>query len=339
VFDHTSTLQFLEQWTGVMCPNISPWRRQVCGDFTSAFDFAHPDFSYPGASFTDLSVINCPSGTTVSPPLTQTDPTQEAGTLTHLPAPYQPNAFCTLNSSTLTVTMTNSGAASVHFGVYANLNTSTPQQFDVPQGTSAAASNLATTSGNYDFSCYGPDGFQRRFAGNLASDYNKIEVVSTINPTNGAFAILFENLSTSSKTFSVSNGYTGLSANYAVAAHTTNSLNIGSETNNGLYDVTVTSTADSLFLRRFLGRAEIAPVVVPPPPIVIGNPSVVSGKFQFNFTGPVGESYKVLVTTNVPDTSSWQLASYGIFGNSAGTFTETNSLSSQQTRFYRMVSP
>ncbi len=32
VFDHTSTLQFLEKRFGVMEPQISDWRRSVCGD-------------------------------------------------------------------------------------------------------------------------------------------------------------------------------------------------------------------------------------------------------------------------------------------------------------------
>src|SRR5262249_16961380 len=32
LFDHTSVLRFLESWTGVHEPNISAWRRAVCGD-------------------------------------------------------------------------------------------------------------------------------------------------------------------------------------------------------------------------------------------------------------------------------------------------------------------
>jgi phospholipase C len=35
-FDHTSVIQLLEQVTGVMNPNISQWRRQTVGDFTTA---------------------------------------------------------------------------------------------------------------------------------------------------------------------------------------------------------------------------------------------------------------------------------------------------------------
>ncbi|EFV82549.1 non-hemolytic phospholipase C, partial [Achromobacter xylosoxidans C54] len=35
VFDHTSVLRFVERRFGVAEPNISPWRRAVCGDLTS----------------------------------------------------------------------------------------------------------------------------------------------------------------------------------------------------------------------------------------------------------------------------------------------------------------
>jgi phospholipase C len=37
--DYTSVIQFLEKWTAALgkpavCPNISAWRRTVCGDLT-----------------------------------------------------------------------------------------------------------------------------------------------------------------------------------------------------------------------------------------------------------------------------------------------------------------
>jgi len=38
-FDHTSTLRFLEKFTGVREENISDWRRRTFGDLTSAFRF------------------------------------------------------------------------------------------------------------------------------------------------------------------------------------------------------------------------------------------------------------------------------------------------------------
>jgi len=48
VFDHTSVAMFLEKRFGVTCTSISPWHRAVCGDLTSAFDFATPnDSAFP----------------------------------------------------------------------------------------------------------------------------------------------------------------------------------------------------------------------------------------------------------------------------------------------------
>lgn len=39
-FDHTSVIRFLEQRFDVREPNISEWRRAICGDLTAAFDFS-----------------------------------------------------------------------------------------------------------------------------------------------------------------------------------------------------------------------------------------------------------------------------------------------------------
>jgi phospholipase C len=47
VFDHTSILRFLETRFGVEVPNLSEWRREVTGDLTGAFNFAHADRHEP----------------------------------------------------------------------------------------------------------------------------------------------------------------------------------------------------------------------------------------------------------------------------------------------------
>ena len=41
-FDHTSTLRLLEARFGVEVPNLTKWRRETCGDLTTAFDFTRP---------------------------------------------------------------------------------------------------------------------------------------------------------------------------------------------------------------------------------------------------------------------------------------------------------
>jgi phospholipase C len=63
VFDHTSTLRFIETRFGVEVPNLSGWRRRVTGDLTNAFNFAaQPNYRaprLPSPSFT--SVVQCVS--------------------------------------------------------------------------------------------------------------------------------------------------------------------------------------------------------------------------------------------------------------------------------------
>ena len=98
-------------------------------------------------------------------------------------------------------------------------------------------------------------------------------------------------------------------------------------------DDTFTATADNSFLRRFLGRVETYV-----PPVVSGGKLLADGAFQFSFSGPAGQPYRVLATTNLPDAASWVAILSGIFGPQPVLFTETN-VSSRPARFYRLSSP
>jgi phospholipase C len=83
VFDHTSLIRFIERRFGVVEPNITPWRRTVTGDLTSAFNFDSPNDE----------VVSLPNTASYEPPNTdrypdyvptlpanQTLPQQEPGT-------------------------------------------------------------------------------------------------------------------------------------------------------------------------------------------------------------------------------------------------------------------
>jgi phospholipase C len=50
VFDHTSTLRFLETRFGAEVPNLSDWRRSMTGDLTTAFNFATVNTTVPTIS-------------------------------------------------------------------------------------------------------------------------------------------------------------------------------------------------------------------------------------------------------------------------------------------------
>jgi phospholipase C len=50
VFDHSSLIRFIEARFGVVEPNISAWRRQTCGDLTTAFRFAQRPAAWPSGN-------------------------------------------------------------------------------------------------------------------------------------------------------------------------------------------------------------------------------------------------------------------------------------------------
>lgn len=81
VFDHTSTLRFLEKRFGVEVPNLSKWRRETCGDLTTALNFAAPNADVaklPVPQPVDASVVGC-SPLLDSYPTTGAVPRQASG--------------------------------------------------------------------------------------------------------------------------------------------------------------------------------------------------------------------------------------------------------------------
>ena len=128
----------------------------------------------------------------------QTAPVQEAGTKLSMPLPYQPDAVASTDCGTgeLNITMTNAGTASVHFAIYANaFRTDGPWQYDVGPGNAASVSFAVAshTDDRYDFTCYGPNGFQRRFIGKLSCDCNQIEASSSIDASAGTLRVRLNN--------------------------------------------------------------------------------------------------------------------------------------------------
>ena len=260
VFDHTSIIRFLEVWTGVPEPNISAWRRQVCGDLTSAFDFAHPDTSYPA-----LPNVTPVSGSPVTPavPSPQTPPVQEPGTRPAMPLPYQPNANATTDCGAhqFNIALTNAGSASVHFAIYANANrTDGPWQYDVAP-YSLINDSFTVTNNNglpYDFTAYGPNGFLRRFAGNLGLDCNQLEVTSSIDTNAGSITLTLQNSTATSVNFTITDGYglTGPWTNSVPPGGLGTNVFFALTNNGGWYDLAVTADGDPQFLRQLGGHIE-----------------------------------------------------------------------------------
>ncbi len=173
VFDHTSVIRFIEQRFRVMEPNISQWRRAVCGDLTSTLDFAHPNTSalpkMPPTKELALRAAALPNRSMPVSPATPVAPTQEPGTRPSRALPYElhVNARHEPDTRMMTLLFSNTGTVAAVFHVYDRLNLGQkPRRYTVDAHRQIDGSwALAAQGGKYDLWVLGPNGFHRHFTG------------------------------------------------------------------------------------------------------------------------------------------------------------------------------
>jgi phospholipase C len=243
VTDHTSVIRFLERWTGVREPNISPWRRAIAGDLTAAFDFREHNTTIPmlpdtAAMQADVDKVE-PSLPTPTPPATgaQQMPAQNPGTRPARALPYQLLANASGSRGKLTVRMSNQGTAAVQLSVYAK--GSAPGTYFVDATGQAQATVQAD-----DVAVHGPNGFLRRFAG--VAD---VEAAVTLNGSVPRLTI--SNTGRAAAQVTLSDGTT---RKITVPAGGTHTETVG--TAHGWYDLTCTLDSAPAFTRRFAGHVE-----------------------------------------------------------------------------------
>ncbi|MES2295000.1 MAG: phospholipase C, phosphocholine-specific [Pseudomonadota bacterium] len=179
VFDHTSVIRFLETRFGVAEPNITPWRRAVCGNLVSAFDFTAADkYVSSGAALPDTSdyVAKVTAARGLPPAvLTQAGglPVQEKGQRPARSLPYILEVTGIAGDGLFTLTIVNQGTAGACFAVYADGDA--PRLYTCGAGQTLT-DRLPVVAGNYGFRVHGPNGFLRVFAN--AAPVNAVEVQS-----------------------------------------------------------------------------------------------------------------------------------------------------------------
>jgi phospholipase C len=159
VFDHTSVLRFLETWTGVKEPNISAWRRAMCGDLTSCFDFRTHDTTIP--LLPDVDALRAEADRTQTrlpkPGVRPGALTQESGTAKARPLPYQPVAWAAVAPGALKLNLANHGTQALQLAAYAYHAGGAPQRFDIPP--SGVVTGDVAYGASYDVAIHGPNGF------------------------------------------------------------------------------------------------------------------------------------------------------------------------------------
>ena len=192
VFDHTSIIRFLEARFGVHEPNISPWRRSVCGDLTSVFDFegpSRPPAPLPGASSRIAAVDSAASRPRPEVPASQVMPVQEPGGRPARPLPYSLQVHAAAAPGKLTLTFVNDGHAGAAFSVWSARPGEGPWFYTVGAGGRLVAEQGLAGDG-YDLVVHGPNGFLRRFAGSGADGP---EVEAAYDPGLGRIVLSLSN--------------------------------------------------------------------------------------------------------------------------------------------------
>lgn len=272
VFDHTSVIRFIESRFGVRESNITPWRRAVCGDLTSAFDFRTPDASMPPlpdtSNYKSIADNQCSTLPAPSVPATpgKIDP-QESGVRRARALPYElhVNAQVDVDQAKLTVHFNNTGEQGAHFYVYAKHRTDGPWRYTVEaNGSLRETFDLSVTGGAYAYTVHGPNGFVRVFSGVVALGADRThghaaapEVKTSYDVANGDLYLRFVNRGHAPVSLTVvDNAYGAHTRRIELPPFGERDACWHLAASHHWYDLTVTAGEAGSFVRRVAGHIE-----------------------------------------------------------------------------------
>ncbi|MER5604021.1 phospholipase C, phosphocholine-specific [Streptomyces sp. NPDC002265] len=258
-FDHTSIIRFVERRFGVHEPNISPWRRAVCGDLTSAFDFSRAD-TRP-VVLPDTDGYRPPDGDrhpdyVPTPPAGPVLPRQECGSRPTRPLKYAPlvDGSAAPDAGTFTLTFASGAQAGAAFLVTSGNRTDGPWTYTTEAGKSVSDTwNTAYSAGSYDLTVHGPNGFLRTFKGSGTAAAGP-EV--TARHHGDAVELTLTNKGSAAVELRLANGYGGRARTFKVRPGATVRHTVDLTASGRWYDLTVSSATDTAYLRRFAGHVE-----------------------------------------------------------------------------------
>ncbi|EGX55804.1 phospholipase C [Streptomyces zinciresistens K42] len=264
--DHTSILRFMERRFGVREPQVSPWRRAVCGDLTSAFDFSRRD-SRP-VSLPDTDAYEPPDTDAYEPPdrerhpdyrpVPPADPAmprQERGLRPSRPLKYAPCADGSVDAAagTFTLTLTGGAEAGAAFHITSGNRADGPWTYTTEAGKTLSDTwNSAYSDGSYDLTVHGPNGFVRSFEGGNGAAGPEV----TARPRGDDIELTFTNRSAAGTLLRIADAYAGRATTVTVRPGATVRRTIGLAAGRRWYDLTVTADGDPAFRRGFAGHVE-----------------------------------------------------------------------------------
>ena len=265
VFDHTSVIRFLEARFGVTESNITPWRRAVTGDLTSAFNFATPNAKVPTLPSTSAYFpvdLERHADYVVVAPTNPQLPVQETGVRRARALPYalQANGHLKADKGLYVLEFINEGNATAVFQVRSRTTADAPRGYTVEPGHALKGQwdLLSAGASSYDLSVSGPNGFLRRYQGGAAKNAVRVEtsVVYTPVPGDEGVTVTFSNAGKATVALTLVDRYSGQSQTLSLAAGAMQSVSWSLHRTFGWYDIVVTAAGDSSFQTRLAGHVE-----------------------------------------------------------------------------------
>jgi phospholipase C len=260
-FDHTSTIRFIEKRFGVFEKNISPWRRAVVGDLTSAFNFVNPNNGHvhlPSTKDFLPSPFELAGGNVDDLPVTPSTvilgvPTQEKGIRPSRALPYELDVHASVSASTVSLKFLNTGKATVVFQVRSANPGDAVRYYTVEPGKSLSDTWSAAPS--YGLSVSGPNGFLRNFAGSMGGAALKVRS-SYETEDCGGIELEITNVSANKAPVTVLDAYTGNTTRQFLHPHDDFEKELSLGQFHGWYDLIITVDGDPTFKYQLAGHVE-----------------------------------------------------------------------------------
>jgi phospholipase C len=268
VFDHTSLIRFIEarfasEHAGLVETNITPWRRAVVGDLTTAFDFEEPNarrIVLPSTmAYEPTDFVRHPDEVPV-PPVDQSLPVQEPGVRPARALPYALHARGAVNASagSFRIEFGNTGRATGVFHVRSGNSLDGPRTYTVEPHKRLSDSWSVTAIGasDYDLSVYGPNGFLRAFKGGVAVPSRaSLDVLSSYDTEHNGITLLISNPASPAHVL-ILDKYSGRSTRRLLQTGESLSRRWSLTRVSGWYDFVITVDEDAGFRRHLAGHVE-----------------------------------------------------------------------------------
>jgi phospholipase C len=270
LLDHTSMIRFLEARFAHHRPdliesNITPWRRAVVGDLTTAFDFKTPNASrrliLPSTDdFKPEDFDRHPDEVPV-PPASQALPRQEHGVRPARALPYTLDARGVVQEEdgSFWIQFRNTGRAGAVFQVRSGRGGDMPRTYTVEphKHLNDFWPVAAIGASDYDLSVYGPNGFFRAFKGAVAGDHRAdLDVRAVYDEEGSSVTLKLSNRASQVARVGIVNRYTSRRTKLVLSPGETDSSSWSLVRTSGWYDLAITVEGDAQFECHLAGHLE-----------------------------------------------------------------------------------